>query len=88
MDNSTLYLEMLRNMLLGTEIGYNKRGFYLASSGSIRWNDIYRAFAVALAKRCIVDDDLVEQANDEALTQMSEALGVPASLVAVLLGGK
>jgi hypothetical protein len=79
---------MMRNMLLGTEMDYNKRGFYLASSGSVHWNDIYRAFAVALAKRGVVDDDVVKQADDAALTQMAEALGVPESFVAVMLGGK
>ncbi|KAJ5093949.1 hypothetical protein N7456_009810 [Penicillium angulare] len=87
-DNSTLYLELVRNMLLGTEMGYNKRGFYLASSGSIKWHDIYHAFAVALAKRDVVDDDVVKPADDAALKQMAEALEVPESLVPVMLGGK
>ncbi|KAJ5287489.1 hypothetical protein N7478_003175 [Penicillium angulare] len=87
-DNSTLYLQVLRNMLLGTEMGYNKQGFYLASSGSINWRDIYHAFAVALAKRGVVDDDVVKSVDDAALTQMAEGLGVPESLVPVMLGGR
>lgn len=75
-------------MLLGTEIGYNKRGFYLASSGSIAWSDIYHAFAVALAKRGVVDDDIVQKPDDIALAQMGEALEIPPALVPIMLGGK
>ncbi|KAK9481598.1 hypothetical protein V1527DRAFT_115328 [Lipomyces starkeyi] len=87
-DNTNLYLQMLRNMLLGHDIGYNKHGFYLASSGSVAWNELYRAIATALAKRNVLDDDTVEQADDAALAKMGEALGVPPSLVPVMLGGK
>ncbi|KAJ5648316.1 hypothetical protein N7490_004688 [Penicillium lividum] len=87
-DNSNLYLQMVRNMLLNKDMGYNKQGFYLASGGSVAWNDIYQAFAVALAKRGVVDDDTVEQADDAALAEMGEARGVPSSLVSVMLGGK
>ncbi|KAJ5953134.1 hypothetical protein N7454_000030 [Penicillium verhagenii] len=87
-DNSNLYLQMVRNMLLNKDMGYNKQGFYMASSGSVAWDDIYHAFAVALAKRGVVDDDRVKQADDIALVEMGEALGVPPSLVPVMLGGK
>lgn len=87
-DNTNLYLQMLRNMLLGHDIGYNKQGFYLAASGSVRWNDLYASMAVALAKRNLVDDAAVVQADDAALATMGEALGVPPSFVGVMLGGK
>lgn len=79
---------MARNMLLGNDIGYNKNGFYLASSGSVHWNDLYASMAVALAKRGRVDDANVTQADDSALATMGEALGVPPSLVSVMVGGK
>lgn len=87
-DNTTLYLQILRQILSGHAIGYNKNGFYLAASGSVAWNDIYRAFATALARRGVVDDDRVEQADAAALSRMGEALGMPPSLVTVMLGGK
>jgi hypothetical protein len=87
-DNTNLYLQMVRNMLLGRDMGYNKNGFYLAASGSVHWNDMYASMAVALAKRNRVEDATVAQADDAALVTMGEALGVPASLVPVMLGGK
>ncbi|KAH8703413.1 hypothetical protein BGW36DRAFT_393760 [Talaromyces proteolyticus] len=87
-DNTTLYVEMLRNMLLNIDIGYNKNGFYLAASGSVAWEDIYKSMATALAKRNLVDDDIVSQADNAVLEKMAEGLGAPSNLVNVMLGGK
>jgi hypothetical protein len=87
-DNTNMYLQMVRNMLLGHDIGYNKQGFYLAASGSVHCNDLYASMAVALAKRNRVEDATVMQADDAALATMGEALEVPPSLVPVMLGGK
>ncbi|KAE8315141.1 hypothetical protein BDV41DRAFT_199358 [Aspergillus transmontanensis] len=87
-DNAALYLQILRQILLGSDIGYNKNGFFLAASGSIAWKDIYDAFAKALAKRGVVDDSTVEQADETALKGMGEALGVDPSIVPFQVGGK
>lgn len=84
-----MYLQILRQILLGNNIGHNKNGFFLAASGSVPWNDIYSAIAKALTKRGIVDDDKVEQADGPALAKMVDALQVtPPSAVPVQLGGK
>ncbi|KAH8431487.1 uncharacterized protein LDX57_009150 [Aspergillus melleus] len=64
-----------------------KNGYYLAASGHVHWNDVYKAMAKALAKRNVLDDDDVMQADDEALKKMGEALNVSPSAVPVLLGG-
>lgn len=87
-DTAGLYLEILRKILSGIDIGYGKKGYFLAASGSIAWSDVYAAFAESLAKRDVVDDAMVVQADDSSLAQMGKALGVKPSEVQVLLGGK
>ncbi|EXJ95152.1 hypothetical protein A1O1_00271 [Capronia coronata CBS 617.96] len=86
-DNSTLYLEMLRAILDGKNPGSGKQGYYLASSGSVAWLDFYEAIAAGLAKRGLVDEPTVEQASEAALEKMGAALGCPKELVALNLGG-
>ena len=44
--------------------------------------------AKALAKRGLVEDGSVVQADDEVLAKMGEALGVAPDEVQVLLGGR
>ncbi|KAJ5625121.1 hypothetical protein N7510_001430 [Penicillium lagena] len=87
-DNSTLYLEILRNILSGEDIGHGRSGYYLAASGRMAWNDIYDAMAKGLAKRQIIDTESVEVADDAALQQMGEALGCPKEMVPLFLGGE
>ncbi|KAJ5819155.1 hypothetical protein N7474_004746 [Penicillium riverlandense] len=87
-DNSTLYLEILRNILAGKDIGHGRNGYYLAASGSMAWNDIYGAMAKGLVKRQIVDTESVQVADDAALQQMGEALGCPKEMVPLFLGGE
>ncbi|KAE8151366.1 hypothetical protein BDV25DRAFT_138889 [Aspergillus avenaceus] len=59
-DTATLYLQILRKILAGEEIGYGN-GYYLASSGPIAWRKVYSAFAKALFKRGVVRDDQPKQ---------------------------
>ncbi|PYH38151.1 uncharacterized protein BO87DRAFT_383045 [Aspergillus neoniger CBS 115656] len=87
-DTAELYLHILRKILLGEEIGDGKHGFFLAASGSVPWNKVYCAMAKALAKRGLVDDEDVVQADDQVLEKMGEALGVAPDEVQVLLGGR
>lgn len=87
-DTATLYVEILRKILAGEDIGYGKNGYYLASAGSIAWDDIYSVMAKALAKRQIIEDEEVHSANDEVLERMSVVLGIPKVLVPVMLGGR
>lgn len=54
-DTVTLYVELLRCMLLGKDIGHGKDGYYLAASDRAAWTDIYAALAKALAKRGVID---------------------------------
>ncbi|KAJ6160453.1 hypothetical protein N7470_003849 [Penicillium chermesinum] len=86
-DNTRLYLEIMRNILSGKNIAHGKNGYYLASSGPIVWDDLYRAMAKGLAKRGVVKSDSVEVADDAALQAMGEALGCPKEAVSVHLGG-
>jgi hypothetical protein len=72
-DTTNLYLQIPRRILAGPDIGYGRRGFYLAGSGSMRWNDVYKAFAEALAKRGVVDNAQVEQADDTALARIGRS---------------
>ncbi|UPL00349.1 hypothetical protein LCI18_011283 [Fusarium solani-melongenae] len=87
-DNTNLYIEILRGILENKDIGHGKEGYYLASSGSVTWDDIYSRFAKVLAKRGLVDDETVQDADDEALDGMATALSCSRDFVAVQLGGK
>ncbi|KAI2467062.1 NAD(P)-binding protein [Annulohypoxylon bovei var. microspora] len=87
-DNAGIYIELLRKILVDGNPSYGKNGYYLASSGSISWDDLYSAVSKALAKRSIVSDALVETANDQILEKMGTALGRPKEFVPLQLGGK
>ncbi|KAI1638388.1 hypothetical protein F4809DRAFT_261053 [Biscogniauxia mediterranea] len=87
-DNTSLYIELLRKILADENPGYGKNGYYLASSGSVAWDDIYAAMAAALAKRNAVVDVSVITADDEILEQLGQALGTTKELVPVMIGGK
>ena len=86
-DNSTLYLEILRGILEDRDIGSGKEGYFLASPGSVSWDDIYAAMAKALKKRGIVDSEDVERADQSALEKMGEGMECPADFVPMQLGG-
>ncbi|KAJ7826053.1 hypothetical protein B0H14DRAFT_1277479 [Mycena olivaceomarginata] len=40
LDNTTLYLQLLRRILAGDDVPHGKNGYYLASSGSIVWDEL------------------------------------------------
>ncbi|KAF2807812.1 NAD(P)-binding protein [Mytilinidion resinicola] len=86
-DNTTLYIELLRAILSGKEPGYGKNGYYLASPGSVAWDDIYSSMAKALAKGKYIDNDVVKEADDKELQKMGDALKCPKDFVPVQLGG-
>ncbi|KAI0879824.1 NAD(P)-binding protein [Annulohypoxylon maeteangense] len=86
-DNTGVYIELLRKILVNGNPSHGKNGYYLASSGSIAWDDLYDAVGVALAKRDIVSDEKVETANDQILEKMGAALGRPKEFVPLQLGG-
>jgi hypothetical protein len=74
--------------LQGKNPDYGKNGYYLASSGSMAWYNIYVAMAKALAKHELLDEAGVTKADDAALDLMGQALNCPQEFVAVSLGGK
>ncbi|KAL4791339.1 hypothetical protein BDV19DRAFT_311516 [Aspergillus venezuelensis] len=86
-DNTTLYIQILRGILEGKDIGHGKNGFFLASPGSVAWDDIYGAFAKALAKRGFIDDATVGTADESALKRMEQGLDLGNGPVAIQLGG-
>ncbi|KAI4862192.1 hypothetical protein F4820DRAFT_431129 [Hypoxylon rubiginosum] len=92
-DNTTLYIELLRKILSGGNPDYGKNGYYLASPGSVSWDDLYAAIATALARRNIIEDDSVVVANDENFDGMAKALkppqqASPKEWVKMSIGGK
>lgn len=86
-DTVDLYMEMLRNILEGNDIGHNESGYYHASSGSVSWEDIYRGVALAMAERGVIADATVSMADDDALARMATGLECPKEMVAVSLSG-
>jgi nucleoside-diphosphate-sugar epimerase len=89
-DNTGLYVALLDAILEGRNPASGTRGYYLASSGSVLWKDLYAAMARRLAERGIVDDAaVIPAAGDvEVLTKMGKGLGCPPELVALNLGGR
>lgn len=87
LDNTTLYVEILRKILNGEDPGHGKNGYFLASPGSVAWDDIYAAVAASLAKRNVIGDDSVVAATPRILQEMGEALQCPSEFVPVQVGG-
>ncbi|KAH8681749.1 hypothetical protein BX600DRAFT_447245 [Xylariales sp. PMI_506] len=87
-DNTALYLTLLRAILDGSNPDYGRNGYYLASPGSVAWDDLYAATAEALTKRGVVENAEVYQADSQALEAMGAALGCPPDMVVVMLAGK
>lgn len=86
-DTTDLYIKILLSILDGKNPGYGKNGYYLASSGRVAWHDVYEAMAVALAKRSVIDDATVVQADDAALEKMASVLGTYKSFVGARIAG-
>jgi nucleoside-diphosphate-sugar epimerase len=87
LDNTSLYIEILRAILEGREIGHGKQGYYLASAGSVAWDDIYATMGKAMKEQGVVDDASVEEADREVLQKMGAALGCPKDFVGIMVGG-
>ncbi|KAJ9151075.1 NAD(P)-binding protein [Coniochaeta hoffmannii] len=87
LDNTNLYIDLLRKIVADENPGYGKNGYYLASSGSVAWDDIYIAMAEGLAKRNVVSDASVVRADSETIEKIGVALGCPPEMVAVQIGG-
>ncbi|CAN8100997.1 unnamed protein product [Discula destructiva] len=87
LDNTTLYLDILRKILNGEDPGHGKNGYFLASPGSVAWDDIYAAMAASLATRNIVGDSSVVLATPQILQALGEALQCPPEFVPVQIGG-
>ena len=81
-------MEFLESILSGVNPSWGRAGYYLASSGSVAWIDIYTAIARALAERNVVSSSEVKKADDAALNDVAQALGCPKALVPVQIGGK
>lgn len=81
-------MALLQNILSSEDIAHGKNGYYLASSGSVAWTELYTAIATALAKRRIIDDEAVRNVDDAALQKMAQALDCPKEFVALQIGGR
>lgn len=81
-------MALTKAILQDSNPGSGKQGFYLASSGSACWDDIYSATNKALAKRGIIENASVQPVTDEALQKMAKALNVQTSSVVVKIGGQ
>ncbi|TGJ85267.1 hypothetical protein E0Z10_g3514 [Xylaria hypoxylon] len=86
-DNTNMYLELMHKILADENPSYGQNGYYLASPGSVAWDDLYAAIAAALAKRNVIADDTVVTAKGQDLEAMGKGLGCPAELVSLMLGG-
>ena len=80
-------MHIVRKILEDSLQPNGRNGYYLAASGSIAWEDLYLAIAVALAKKGKVFDAKVERASSDALAAMGAALGCPKEFVPLQLGG-
>ncbi|GAQ07565.1 hypothetical protein ALT_4886 [Aspergillus lentulus] len=88
LDNTMLYVEILRKILSSEDIPHGRNGYYLPASGRVRWKDVYASIATALFKRGLLEDSAVHSANDDILGAMAGALDSPKEMVAVQIGGE
>lgn len=86
-DCASLYIALTKAILAGNSPGYGRRGYYLASSGTAQWDDIYNAIGKALVQRQVIDDDSVAAITDSALKKMADTLRVKPSSVLTKIGG-
>ena len=86
-DTTALYVALLIKISKEEEIDNGRKGYYLASPGSIAWTDLYKQMAVALAKRGVIDDDTVHEVSDDSLEEAGKALGCPKEFVPAQMGG-
>ena len=87
LDNTALYLAIVSSILTGKHSDQKKCRYYLAASGTIAWVDLYQAIGEALAKRGVISDNVVAQADEDAMDRMAKGLKTPKELVALQLGG-
>ncbi|ETN38386.1 uncharacterized protein HMPREF1541_06421 [Cyphellophora europaea CBS 101466] len=87
-DNTGLYLALLSAILAGSKPPSGKQGFYLASSGLVKWVHLYAAMAAELKEQGVVDTAEVRRADEAALEAMARGLGCGTQMVGVQLGGK
>ncbi|KAF4211756.1 hypothetical protein CNMCM8980_001807 [Aspergillus fumigatiaffinis] len=88
LDNTMLYVEILRKILSSDDIPHGRKGYYLPSSGRVAWKDVYASIATALFKRGLLEDSAVHQADEDILGAMAAALDSPKEMVAVQSGGE
>lgn len=88
-DTTSLYLAILRGILSSSSaLGHGRRGYYLAASGPVAWDDIYASVAESLHERGLVDDASVDLASDEVVERMAAALQSPKGMVPIQISGK
>ncbi|KAK6217937.1 hypothetical protein LQW54_002992 [Pestalotiopsis sp. IQ-011] len=87
-DNTSLYTTILKAILSGSNPGHGKNGYYLASPGSVAWDDLYGAMAETLHARGVISDAKVELADHAAIERMATGTGNPAEMVHFEVGGK
>lgn len=88
LDNTSLYIQILHRILSNDPPPFGKNGFYLASSGSVKWEDIYATVAKAMHKRGLTSGEDVVLAGEAATKSIAQALKCPPEMVAVQIGGK
>ncbi|GIK07709.1 hypothetical protein Aspvir_003376 [Aspergillus viridinutans] len=88
LDNTMLYVEILRKILSSDDIPHGRNGYYPPSSGRAAWKDVYASIATALFKRGLLMDCAVHPADDDILAAMAAALDSPKEMVAVQVGGE
>lgn len=87
-DTADLYLAILRAILENRDPPHGKRGYYLASSGSVGWDDLYQAMAKRLFEKKVIETDEVTRAGETEIAQMAKGLGCPPAFVRLQLGGQ
>ncbi|KAF3005298.1 hypothetical protein E8E14_008737 [Neopestalotiopsis sp. 37M] len=87
-DNTSLYTTILKSILSGSNPGHGKQGYYLASPGSVAWDDLYDAMAKALHRHAAIEDARVELADRAAVEKMAQGTGNPPEMVHFEVGGK
>lgn len=87
-DTTELHISILRAILKGQNVPNGKQGYYLASSGNVVWNDLYKAMVKRLYERGVIESDEVRPAGEAEPQKMAEGLKSPSNMVRAQLGGQ
>lgn len=75
-------------MIADEPLDHGKKGYYLVSSGSVAWDDIYKAMGKTLKKHGVISDTVVAIADPGIIEKIAAFNNVPRDVMTTFFGGR